>query len=109
MAVNLDALFQLAGEVTVDGKGYTVHPLDCVGYEMYEALAENPAGTKVSDLYKIAARCCPDLPVERLHRMTPPQIGALLKVATGQVEAAEAEVAAVLGKSPATPAAPSST
>lgn len=86
-ALNLDALLESDLSVILDGKPTKVLPIDGIGYQLAASVAETK---NVEGMYKVAARCLPDLPEERVYRMTIEQINAVVEVASGTAKQVEA-------------------
>lgn len=84
--VDLDALIDPDLSVTLDGNPVRVAPIDGVGLQLLQGMTE---ATSVDRLYKIACLCLPSLSEERVRRLTPAQVGAVVKLASEGVEAVE--------------------
>jgi hypothetical protein len=92
--VDLDALFQVR-RVKLDGREITVAPLDGVSYQKLVELTTSGPVQKGEDLlvmYDIAKQCLPDLPEERVLKMSAPQIGALIGVAQSSIDEVEESI-----------------
>ncbi len=84
--VNLDELIDADLSITLDGKQWSVLPADAV---VYSLLAETTKGD-VQAAYKAAITCLPDVPAERVKKLSVTQVNAVLELACegiGKVEA----------------------
>lgn len=91
-SVNLDALLGDAGSVTLDGVEVPVLPIDGAGYHTLSSFGDGDPATNLLALYEIAKRCLRSLTSERVMQMTAAQVGAVISVAGGHVEAVESIV-----------------
>jgi hypothetical protein len=92
--VDLDVLFQVR-KVRLDGKEIAVAPLDGVSYQKLNELTKNGQPRKGEDLlvmYDVAKQCLPDVPEDRVMKMSAPQIGALIGVAQSSIDEVEASI-----------------
>ncbi len=85
--VDLDALIDPDLSVTLDGEKVAVQPIDGVGLQLLQGMT---ADNSAERLYKIAGRSLPALSEERVMALTPAQVGAIVRLATEDVEAVEA-------------------
>lgn len=90
--LDLDALIDPRLKVRLDGEEVPVVPIDAIGYRLSaeQSAADGPEAIQIA--YKIAARCLPSLPEERVLRMSAAQVGAVCRLATQGVEKVEAAI-----------------
>ena len=92
--VDLDVLFQVR-KVRLDGKEIVVTPLDGVSYQRLLEIKKAGPATKGEDLlvmYEVAKQCLPNVPEERVMKLSAPQIGALISVAQSSIDEVEATI-----------------
>ena len=87
---NVDAVEDIAGYATVNGRRVTVHQLDGAAYRALRRLEE--AGTTDATIfYDAVRRCVPELSSDEVDRLRPKQIGTLLAIAGAMIDLVEAE------------------
>lgn len=88
--VDLDAIDEVAGEITLFGREVAVHPLDGYGYRTIIAWEKDAASVDPLQLWEVAARVVPDLSRDEIDRLTPAKLGVLFTIAGYQVKQVEA-------------------
>lgn len=85
--IDLDALLDSSVVAKIDGKDEPLHPLDGIAYHKLTNAGDSPS---VQLMYEIAGGCLPTVSQDRVMKLTPAQVGAILKKAREMAENVEA-------------------
>lgn len=106
--LDLDALTSVAGRVVVHGQEHEVRPLDGASYHLLShlqasfgkdlsAVDAREQAEYVKTAFALVRRLVPTLTDEAVDRLNERQVGAIIQIATGQIDLVTKQIQAAKG------------